>query len=857
MAKINRNPFEVNSQAEKEARFEQITKGFEAFSEMFGKPGVESLMCRMNERGGLSVDDVRETMEGQATREELRNMVLNYLLSKKILGRKNGLEVLDIEKLNGINVKDLFNSSAKEGKRFHPYFKQDKMYAFYLVFKGLKVISKKDWEAGKHEPRELFYSPENESNAFDPNFIESQNFYLGAWQLSSINTNRSPKVNDKKREYPSEKSNLDLFETSIACLIFHPSFGHGKREKGHLMVKDPVTGEYVDMTGVWFRRMGFDLSVTTAEGTERLSSPLPFIEKYASTLLKKDLIRREDFIKVAGGKSEENRMERVGVPTTGSVMMRGVNYYLGKKLNKEAVKVVEISPTLGAILGKDHHGIFNQIKYTFKLYDRDDSRLSRQKGGKRGESEYAYAGGELTQVEPYDQEGFSKKREGEDDEAQESRIRSLLNYKRFVKSDQEWKKRTGVDTWGFSLSEKLELANVLDNKSADVARFIDMGNTFGADGLRFLINIPSDERALIKDALVGMGATEARALLQSYLKLVKLVGQTTDELSKSVLNEGNKLTEQEVQMLRQNILGRANHFLVSMARVQMGADKKEYLTQILHGLERSESDIVLFTSAFKAVSQERKVDIKDIRGLELERMSLADLSMDDKTQMLAISDENWKEIPGMSGFIHKTFSEKLNQRDARVNFYSLKKDGRILAFCRFDDRPDGSVYFGSVNVAPAFRGSAVGEAFLKQIFENAVDGRHVVANVYPTTPVASHYIERYGFVVTGLETVPSNKGKSEKGFVIERDGRPDNGYIGRNITFEEIKKYPLGRWSGDGVLMQKYDVQNKSVDMLEDIEKHLSQGSVISRFCVDPKDKRYRYVIFEKKRDAQEVRQAA
>lgn len=191
-----------------------------------------------------------------------------FLEQLGVVEKKEGFTIVDFEKLKQINFPLLdsgsFQKEKKVGdkrvifksgripegaeklrvqlkKEFKDYWSSNSADFLFDVFYDQKVISEDDWKSykngenvGRPKAKDLFYNPQSKQEAFDIESIKKADFYLGLWQL----TGRKGRDDSYSRFNPD----LNMFKTSLACLIYHPNFGDGERdENGDLVVSQAMT----------------------------------------------------------------------------------------------------------------------------------------------------------------------------------------------------------------------------------------------------------------------------------------------------------------------------------------------------------------------------------------------------------------------------------------------------------------------------------------------------------------------------------------------------------------------------------------------------------------------------------------
>lgn len=106
-----------------------------------------------------------------------------------------------------------------------------------------------------------------------------------------------------------------------------------------------------------------------------------------------------------------------------------------------------------------------------------------------------------------------------------------------------------------------------------------------------------------------------------------------------------------------------------------------------------------------------------------------------------------------------------SETEVRIVLHGSERVGAV----HLEDKPDGSLYVGLIEIDPAFQNRGLGAAVLNRLAEEAgVSGRAVTLSVRPAN-VAKRLYERVGFEVTHsdathfhmrLETAPGSGGDS-------------------------------------------------------------------------------------------------
>lgn len=171
--------------------------------------------------------------------------------------------------------------------------------------------------------------------------------------------------------------------------------------------------------------------------------------------------------------------------------------------------------------------------------------------------------------------------------------------------------------------------------------------------------------------------------------------------------------------------------------------------------------LTLFLNTFKTLRESGvPFSLEDVKGLDWQTaLSPEQLAEADRKEMRTIYTANYPDSADYSATFRETLIHGLDAsfRKEGARFYTLKKDGALIAFARFEDLPpaaDGTPrkYFGSFNVAPEMRGSKIGDVFLETTLKKEREGDWIIeASADPRIKISQHYIEKDDFVATGIE----------------------------------------------------------------------------------------------------------
>gem|GEM_PF-3646725 len=413
-------------------------------------------------------------------------------------------------------------------------------------------------------------------------------------------------------------------------------------------------------------------------------------------------------------------------------------------------------------------------------------------------------------------------------------------------------KDMGVSLAELSLREQIQLLKYLMTTSVEDAQesFAAM-KKFGLNAARSFLSCEYGQH--LGDTIVQLAGqadeSAAKMIFQKYCEIVDITERATSDLMEEffVVDRGRPLDREK---LDNELLARAKDIIAAFVRQDTSPSSRFSAQDASEKLDRFAQDTVLFASMFKTLAKGKTLDFSEVKGISFEMATTTELSAEDKRAMTEISWENWKRIPTMTDFIRSNFQEKLADTVSDARWYVLRKNGEIVAFCRFENRKDHDVYWGSFNVAPSLQDSALGGAVLQEAFEKEGEHRNIIANFHPRTPAGVSYVERYGFMITGVEEVPLKNGGKELGFIISRNKKSQVSYQARaaNLSMEFLKSLAAisERTGPYGIRVRRYHLRTEEPRMMQEIEAATDKGhEIVTRFFAEPGNADVRYVVFE------------
>ncbi|HCC83627.1 TPA: hypothetical protein DEP96_02140 [Candidatus Uhrbacteria bacterium] len=323
----------------------------------------------------------------------------------------------------------------------------------------------------------------------------------------------------------------------------------------------------------------------------------------------------------------------------------------------------------------------------------------------------------------------------------------------------------GVDLTELTLREQVQLLTFLTHTSqANIDRTFNATKTFGVPCARsFLSAEAGDEfRDHILTISEQVAPETAQKIFNSYANLADLAQTTATNLAKEFFVPGQERTF-DIDAIQAQLLTRAREILEAAAK------HPEDTANLFSKLANAETSIILLAEMYRSIHHDNPdFSLEDVRHNTIEQMPATELSKQEKIDIQAIHRANWLiEEPRALSFLENILQEKL--KSPSTNFHILKNNGRIVAFLRFDQKPDGSLYLGSVNVDSGLRGKAIGDAFLQKVIDEQAINHRLVLQVLAKSDIAKKYQSAYGFHIIAHGGLPLDDGTLEPDFTMERN----------------------------------------------------------------------------------------
>lgn len=403
-----------------------------------------------------------------------------------------------------------------------------------------------------------------------------------------------------------------------------------------------------------------------------------------------------------------------------------------------------------------------------------------------------------------------------------------------------------------SLREQVHfLAWMAQTNQKDFEEAVMVIRTFGMNAARAFLSCEHGKHFgdAILDIAKKLDPASAEAVFAKYCEIVDATERTTEELlSEFYVTENGRAIDRG--KVNEEILVRAKEVLALCAKELQDAGENPVTgADILRKLSSVQKDTILFAGLFKTLAKGKDVDFRELRGVTFEQKRPVDMGETEKKEMTDILKENWRaQKASVADWVEAGFEKKIAASNTDTRFYVLKKDHRVMAFMRFDERPDlgaNTLYAGSLNVSPMLRGSALGEAVLRSTVDEEAKQHVIYADFFPEISAGTMYIEQMGWVVTGVEEVQVDaKGTREQRFVMVRDDERNASLRTRSMAKSDLIRMADGR-GRDGIQVIRFEFPGQVDRFTDEVKRATQSGHGMTRYFSDDSASRVRYAVFE------------
>lgn len=642
---------------------------------------------------------------------------------------------------------DLTAASRKTRSRWN---KEGLFAVLPEVIGNTPVVTRQQISKGDFEARPFFYIPESPDAATNTLAIKKARFHH---LIADFVEPSQEKAAVQPTKYPG-KEGVSEFESRVAVLLFHPEYGDGFRsEQGELFVRDRETGEYKKFSGDFLRSHGVDRdSFLYPKGKRVITGKTRFAPRSVREgvaielphLVSKNLVQPvRDFKQITfrtdGG--VERRVERVGVSPSGARNLRGVLHYIGREFYGKPVRIVEISPALGAVV--DISGGAEKVTHLFNIVSRGQATPAK--------SGMYLANAPHTQTRPFSAEQVALPRRTDESLEQyhdrtEKTDRGLAFLILHVFPKHPELAEMLRETPAYELASIAQAAYLLE-RDKQMGRFDSLVEQYGGAGAQTFLVTADNEilREQVFDFAESVPQEDVKAVFAAYGTLVS----TIDDLSAYLRNTFGSESRESADALTQKVLERAKALLAS------AHEYKNEPQKLLKLVEAMQVEQVLFYEAFRELRKRGEIlDFSHIAGLEFRSVESAGepFSQADKDAMVQVTAANYAaKSPEFRAAVVRGLTEAFGNPTSK--FYVLRYNGKIVGFNRFDEMgpmPDGTPrkYFGSFNVDPAFGNGKLGDVMIEQTVLHEAQSAVIEAHCLPDAPITQRYLKD-GFVVIG------------------------------------------------------------------------------------------------------------
>jgi len=737
----------------------------------------------------LNLETHANTLEEEKNKfARFQDLALEFLEKQNLLEglveQKDGFIVVDVEKIQKIGVSfvrkgrqrgygeekgidNVLHKGSEAGRihkellnNFKEFHHDNHVDFLFNAFYGKKVITRQQWEVYKEgkggvqppEAKPLFYSPDSEEAAFDPQKIKLSDFHLCLWQLFKRD-NSAPKL----YSLPTQDASMD--EVNLACFLYHGKYGDAQRDNtGRLMVKN-MEGKRQTISQDWFRRT--DRPSESEKGNladiYRGSPKLALEEGKFPHLVEGGLLTPEDFkAKKASIYTERFGVKKLITSEKGYVMIDSVRYNCGTEFGGGDYSVYKISDDLAGLVHRsDDEG--EKLTHVFDLKNQQDF------GGRKADSfvvKQKDVG--LRSYDEQQEQVYFAKRLHEDDDVYQKRV-DMFDFENFLKLKHDFAKETGVSLENLSPREQQTFLSYYkrthENGIHDLQEFAKI---YGRNGLRTFLALEYDTDAGEKIFAIQdkMDIPGAAIIFEKYNALIDQAGRVDDELEHFFTVPG-KAQEVDRPLITEEILKRAGTLLAAYANGDARVKGKSALGNLVQNLEKIDGDMQLFASIFKVIYKGHdKVDFAEVNGLDFESSDTSELDPVEVGEMRRIFGENRARYG--KDFVETRLQTEFDpvMKESGHHMYLLKKDGVLLSFVRFDRLPNGNMYAGFLNTRSDMQGNAIGSAFFDETLHREGGILPVEIKVRTENQNALNlYQRRLGFKIQGEPYQDAKTGK--------------------------------------------------------------------------------------------------
>lgn len=414
--------------------------------------------------------------------------------------------------------------------------------------------------------------------------------------------------------------------------------------------------------------------------------------------------------------------------------------------------------------------------------------------------------------------------------------------------------KLGIDLKEIPLRYQVYLLEFLSNKPEEevgnIEKFLGQAKDQDAkiNRIKSFLSLESGEE-LGKDILnIGekLDPESADAIFAKYSEIASQTEKSREDLE-DMFKERKNISDEEKEKIVQDLINKSSRILIDFSKeIDQGGNIEK--DKVLKELDGYKADMILTASVYKGIDKNNDVSFEDLKGVSFEQKNADNFSEPEISEMIEIYKKNYEGKPKLQAKIVEDFKNILESKNGNTEIYLFKKDGKIVAFNRFDQKEEGKKYFGSYNVSPALRGSEIGASLLQASLDKEAQDNEIEADCIPDTLISARYIGgKCGFVVRKLDT--NYKGTGVPLFNIEKKDENKKyhyfNYSDEQVVDEYSRDNPDNKYSEDSIrFILKFDP--KANDFIKTADKLINNSRYVISNYVFGKDGKEVYCAFEK-----------
>jgi len=718
--------------------------------------------------------------------ERNKERMLEMLENLGVIDYAGGKKIFDLEKFLD---KDFFENEFRN-KTFTIEKGKKRSITKAMLFDALRdiqVVSRKEYVDSLEDgidtsAKSLFNIPESAAEAFDVEKIKTKKYYLNYWDIFGSAGERQ--VNWKHDMISKKGEKIDMREFAFATRLFKEFKAH-RNLNDQMKVFDSNKDSFVNISVEWIHD-----NIGSSHELEK--SVHAFLLNNCPHLLNNRILKLSDFqtkTESSGGKLL--RAEKFVSKDKPEVSLNGAKYYIGrenfifngKETPTEDIKIVLLdSKTAGVVLLNSGE---EDVICLIDLLDEDEKVKKRdyiQKGSTKQLEESEITARTFLnkkemagRIKDWDCTKENPRFEGEEDTQYALRMRSIARYKYIKKVTDDFALQTGIGIHNLSWREQQWLVSAAFDLKNDYPQLLEFGKIYGIDGLKTFLSCEYGLEHGKEILRIGekLSPETASAIFAKYNEIASTAENNIQDLINNYLGNIEGTDKEQHQKTSESLLKKSKDLLLGFSE-KLKTNKKVDEQALLQELEKSKIDTVFLTSILKTFAKENSdILFEDFKGLSFDTSTGKGIENEkDISQMVSIAQKNYATNVEMQKLVIESLQEGLQKENSQ--FYILRHNGEIVAFCRFDDEGD-HFYAGSFNVDPDYRGSAIGEVMMRESLDKKAQEKPVHAITDPKKVICSKYIEDEGFIIDEI-LYTEIEGKTLEEVNIVRDDEKNKAY---------------------------------------------------------------------------------